>query len=1080
MVSIRIGGREAPLLYAGPQGGYAGLDQINTKIPVSLRGRGVVDVALVVDGVSSNAVTINLAGTTSSTLSVSGFNVSSAVVAGETVTISGSGFSSTASQNVVRFGAAQARVVAATPTELTVIVPFGAESGQVVVQANNFEARSSSVFIVKTSISGMVQSTGSPTSEPVSLNNVTVRLAGTSISVRTNPQGTFVLSNIPPGVSLLEVDGGTTGSNPPFPAVTLKVSAKADRDNQVAQPISLQQINGGSGNVGTSMAGSAGNTITSMSTGGPDAEVGDQPTSRRNLSIRDQLTPKVSTTVITNRGVTLEVPLATSVRFPDGSQRGTIQVTLIERSRLPGIALPTGIFSTNIVQITPIGASFTPGASITFPNPDPGSIGAGSRVDIYRYDLTSGGFIRRGTGTVSANRLQVVSDGRVVDTGGFWMAAVSGRVTTVTGRLIDSFGDPVTGGKVSANGRAAISDQNGGFTLPDVPAISGSSIQVEAVLPQQFGTLPRGLSSETPPARVGVTEVGTIALSSNNQPGLVMSPFAINVGQASRATTISVTLTQPAPASGLVVNLTSSNEQVVKVPSRVTIPAGKTTNSFTATPGASGNSLIEARASISGTTVDGVTMVSITQPGPVLTSLSTSSGAEGSIISVFGNGLATISIRNYVTFRRSGQVVTSLSPSDVRVIRDPSGLPALSIRVPKVGPGPAGIQVAVVDSATGVLSEPSAPISFNVLQKVVPAPKLTSVLPRDGAPRDQLTINGSGFSPTTKLNRISFVPAGQTGTTLLSFEGEIQQASSNSLLATVPASGLPLGRVRIVARVLDENGVESSDSNALDFTVVKESVDPPPNPTLTRIVSRSTGTDAGKEGDLLLINGSNFGFSWFNPNSESFSGKGSVITAFRFYQGNRLVNTTFSNSEGTGITTTTIVPSGLQKGTALVTAINYDQQTGRSSEESRQVNFTITEGSPLRLREAEPNDRIDQATEVVFPSIIEGDIASGETGELIYTLPTGGKLPISDLYRLNLSQRISGTFELTFLDDADLDLFVFRKNDKGTYDLLDASAKSGGTAEVLNGVLVTGEYLIGVAARSGKGVYTLRLVSAVP
>ncbi|NDD63328.1 MAG: hypothetical protein EBZ36_05030, partial [Acidobacteria bacterium] len=1007
-VSVVIGGVVSGIEYVGPHSVYAGLDQINLLIPPSLKGSGQVEVTIVVDGVSSNSVTINLAGATSSTLAVSGFSATSPVVAGETVTISGSGFSTTASQNVVRFGAAQARVVAATTNELTVIVPFGAESGRVVVQTNNFEARSSGVFLVRTSISGMVQSTGTATSDPVALNNVTVRLSGTNTSVRTSPQGTFVLSNIPAGVALVEVDGGTSGANPPFPSVILKVPAKADRDNQVVQPISLQQISGGSGNVGTAMAGSSGAAITSMSSRNPGEELGlraARPAGSEQLGVREQLTPRVSTTLITNRGVSLEVPLTTTVRFPDGSLRGTVQVTLIERSRLPGIVLPTGIFSTNIAQITPISASFSPGASITFPNPDPNSIGPGTRIDIYRYDSGSGGFIRRGTGTVSANRLQVVSDGRIVDTGGFWMAAVSGRVTTVTGRLIDSFGDPVAGGKVTANGRAATSDQNGGFSLADVPAISGNSIQVEAVLPQQYGTPPRGLSPQTPPARIGITEIGTIALSETNQPGLVMSPFALNISQATKTVNINITLTQPAPTSGLGISLTSSNQQVVRVPSQVTIAAGRTTSSFIVNTGTAGNALVEAKASLQGTTIDGATTISVTQPGPVLTSISAPSGAEGAIISLFGTGLASTSIRNYVTFRRNGQLLTFLPPSDVQVFRDSSGQPSLRIRIPKVGPGAASIQVAVVDGATGVLSDPSAPLNFTVVQKVVPAPKLTSLTPSDGAPRDQITINGSGFSPTIKLNRVIFTPTGQTGTTLLSYEGEIVQAGSSSLVVTVPASGLQLGRVRIVARVLDENGVESTDSNALDFIVVKESVDPPPNPSILRISSRSTGADSGKEGDLLLVSGSNFGPGWFNVDAETFSGKGSVITIFRFYQGTRLVNTTFPVSESSGISTTTVVPSGLQKGTAQVAAINYDQQTGRSSEESKPINFTITEGSPLRLREAEPNNLIEQATEVIFPSIIEGDIASGEPGELIYVSAAGDKLPVSDLYRLNLTSR---------------------------------------------------------------------------
>ena len=59
-VSAKIGGVEAQVLYAGAQGGFAGLDQINVRIPPSLVGRGEVDVVLIVDGQISNTVRINI------------------------------------------------------------------------------------------------------------------------------------------------------------------------------------------------------------------------------------------------------------------------------------------------------------------------------------------------------------------------------------------------------------------------------------------------------------------------------------------------------------------------------------------------------------------------------------------------------------------------------------------------------------------------------------------------------------------------------------------------------------------------------------------------------------------------------------------------------------------------------------------------------------------------------------------------------------------------------------------------------------------------------------------------------------
>lgn len=59
-VTVTIGGVAAPLLYAGAQGGFAGLDQANARIPASLAGRGSVDVVLTADGKRSNAVSISV------------------------------------------------------------------------------------------------------------------------------------------------------------------------------------------------------------------------------------------------------------------------------------------------------------------------------------------------------------------------------------------------------------------------------------------------------------------------------------------------------------------------------------------------------------------------------------------------------------------------------------------------------------------------------------------------------------------------------------------------------------------------------------------------------------------------------------------------------------------------------------------------------------------------------------------------------------------------------------------------------------------------------------------------------------
>ena len=58
-VTASIGGTSLPLVYAGAQGSFAGLDQANILLPRTLTGRGEVDITLNVDGKISNVVRVN-------------------------------------------------------------------------------------------------------------------------------------------------------------------------------------------------------------------------------------------------------------------------------------------------------------------------------------------------------------------------------------------------------------------------------------------------------------------------------------------------------------------------------------------------------------------------------------------------------------------------------------------------------------------------------------------------------------------------------------------------------------------------------------------------------------------------------------------------------------------------------------------------------------------------------------------------------------------------------------------------------------------------------------------------------------
>lgn len=1062
--------------------GFTGLDQINLQIPVTLKGRGLVDVTVVAAGISSNPVTVNLAGTPSNTLSITGFSVTDGAIAGQTVTVAGAGFSTTASDNLVRFGNSQARVIAATATQLTVLVPFGAESGRVMVQTPQGEARSAATFKIKTSLSGLVQSTGSASApDPVPLEGVSVRLVGTNTSVRTNRQGAFVIADLSTGVNLVEIDGGTAASSPPFPRVSLKMIVRADRDNQFAQPISLQQISGGSGTIGGGV-GFAGEqrtvignrAVLALSRRQPPVNgIGSQNDRLPAPMAKQQLPGAGKSVVITDSGVSLEVPLGTGVRFPDGKTSGAMQLTVVGRSRLPGITLPSGVYSSAIAQITPLGTEFSPGASLTFPNPDQANLPPGAKVDLYRYDFQSGGFIRRGTATVNADRTRVVSDGRPIDLASFWFVATPSGVTTVTGRVVDRFSAPLAGVQVTVNGRADITDENGGFAIADVATSGGSQVQVDALLPQQWGTPPRATSTSTTVVVGGITNVGAITLSNTGQTGLVLSPFVLAFDSTSPPARMDVTLTQPAPAGGLVITLASDNASVVTVPASATIPAGQTTASFNVTRTGPGYALISARATLSGSALETLAVAAVSAPPPVLTQVSPASAPVGTTIDITGAGLSPVSNNNFVFYVRNNQAVALSDPEDNQIISSSNNTTVLRTLVPRMPGGPASIVVVVIDTVTGIFSDASAPLAFNVISNQINAPQLATVAPAQGKPRDQVTITGGGFSEKPEENRVTFRQG------LNSAEARILQASLTQLVVEVPSYGITKGLAEIAVERLGVTGDYSDLSNTLDFTITAEAL-PPPNPSLTSVLNINTQSASGRDGDRVVVRGNGFGLNYYDPQKDDVANTEPLITLVLFHQNSELVNFALPVGVQNNTQFTTLIPTGLAAGPTQITVATFDLETGLISEESNTTSFNITVGSLRHVDEEEPNDSPELATTVSIPVIVDGHAAKGDPGDLAIQFNDGSTEVLHDLFSLSLSGATSLTFTLSFAQTADLDLFVLRDNNDGSFDVIAISANTSGTTEQLSGSLPAGNYLIAVGAFTGSSAYALTLQEGVP
>lgn len=176
----------------------AGNGQLNTVRGVSVDAKGYV---YVTD--SQNHRIVKFA-----TLSVSSLSVSKGAV-GADVVITGTGFSTVASENSVKFNGITASVSASTSTSLTVKVPTGAATGLVSVTRGGIVGNSATEFLVLpfaiTSFSPSVGASGTPLTltgtgfSSVNANNV-VKFNGTTATV-TSSSPTTIIAQVPAGAT---------------------------------------------------------------------------------------------------------------------------------------------------------------------------------------------------------------------------------------------------------------------------------------------------------------------------------------------------------------------------------------------------------------------------------------------------------------------------------------------------------------------------------------------------------------------------------------------------------------------------------------------------------------------------------------------------------------------------------------------------------------------------------------------------------------------------------------------------------------------------------------------------------------
>lgn len=263
---------------------------------------------------------------------------------GTTVTITGTNFSATSANNIVKFNGTVATVSAAMGTQLTVVVPAGATSGNISVSVNNASATSVDEFTVISDGSPAVTLGGfSPSSGAVGSS---VTLTGTNFSATAaNNSVTFN------GISAV-VTGATTTQL----TVTVPLGASTGK---IAVTVN--------GNTATSAenftvtASSSELTITSFT--------GSGATGSSIIITGTNFSTTPSDNTVTINGVTATVTAATAtqltVTVPAGATSGVISVSV------------GGVTVTSATSFTVTSASCAATDSETegpFPTKDPSSL----------------------------------------------------------------------------------------------------------------------------------------------------------------------------------------------------------------------------------------------------------------------------------------------------------------------------------------------------------------------------------------------------------------------------------------------------------------------------------------------------------------------------------------------------------------------------------------------------------------------------------------------------------------------------------------------------------------------------------
>ncbi len=320
---------------------------------------------------------------------------------------------------------------------------------------------------------------------------------------------------------------------------------------------------------------------------------------------------------------------------------------------------------------------------------------------------------------------------------------------------------------------------------------------------------------------------------------------------------------------------------------------------------------------VSGVVSNGVSFTVL--PTPSITSLSPNSGAVGASVTIAGIGFGATQGTSTLQFNGTTATITSWSAGSI---------------VATVSA--AATTGNVVVNASGVTSNG---ISFTV----VPAPSITNLSPISGAAGASVTITGTNFGSTQRTGLVTF--NGTTATAITSW-------SATSIVAVVP-TGATTGNVVVYASGVNSNGVA--------FTVL-------PTPSITSLSPTSGAVSAS-----VTITGTNFGST---PGTNTVTFNGTTATSITSWSATSIV---------------AVVPTGATTGNVVVT-VNGVASNGSSFAVVAAPNITSlspTSGAVGALVTITGTNFGSTQGTVVFNTTAATSITSWSATSIVAVVPTG-------------------------------------------------------------------------------------------